>query len=138
MAVVADNDCVLVIGGQTLDTLAVEVDFGMDIETVDITHGFRGTHMQRDDGLIDTSLELTLAYDAASWATDKAQIIPGSRTVAIQIDGAGSGLPDHSGSYVLKSVKELKRAAKPDKLFIKLSYEQAAAPTTDMFNGDVQ
>lgn len=103
----------------------------------DVTAGSGTTHIERNAGLDDTKLSLTIAYDDASatLASYIGKLKPGNKyTIEIGIEGQVAGKPKHIQEFILES-SPVNQSVKKDAVVFKLSFSGSAAPTYNMFAG---
>lgn len=136
MAVLQDNDFVVLV--DTVDVSPDIIEFNLDstLGTVETTHGAGVDHVTRGEGLEDASGSMKLAYDIARFATVSPLLVRGTHVVEFGPEGDTVGKPKHVQSLIFTSVK-IKRDIKKSMVEFDISFEAAAAPTTDMYAGGV-
>ncbi|MCZ2097238.1 MAG: hypothetical protein LC121_13460 [Anaerolineae bacterium] len=136
MATYNGNDVYLDLDGTQVDSYFVNVSLEPAIETVDITAGSGATHRQRAEGLKDSGGSMQIAYDVTAIATLLPLIEVGTHTLTYGPEGNGNGKPKHVQSIIITGAPHTVAVSK-DMVVFDVSFEAAAAPTTDMFNGGV-
>ncbi len=136
MAIYNGNNAYIDIDGTRLDTYFVNVAFEPSLETVDITAGSGATHRQRAEGLKDSAGSMTIGYDVTNIATILPLIEVGTHALTYGPEGNGAGKPKHVQSIIITGASHTVAVSK-DMVQFDVSFEAAAAPTVDMFNGGV-
>lgn len=136
MATYNGNNAYIDIDGTRIDTYFVNVSLNPSIETVDITAGSGATHRQRATGLKDNGGSMQIAYDDTNIATILPLVAPGAHTLTYGPEGNSAGKPKHVQAIIISGAPHTVAVSK-DMVVFDVSFEAAAAPTTDMFNGGV-
>jgi hypothetical protein len=136
MATLSGNNVHLVIGGTTVTAYFTDVELSPSVESVDVTAGGGREHRQRNVGLGDTGMTITLVYDAANIQTYIQKLKPGLYTVEYGPEGNTVGKPKHIQDFILTGAP-FSVSVEKSKVAFQLSFEAAEAPTFDMFNGAV-
>lgn len=106
------------------------------VDTEDMTAGAGATDVQRAAKLKDRSFDFMLIYDDATISTWVQNLKPGTiGTLIYGPEGNATGKPKFSGSMILSSWEKSQSVDKK-KLAFKCSFQQAAAPTARIENGD--
>lgn len=136
MATYNGNDAYIDLDGTKVDTYFVNVSLSPSIETVDVTAGSGATHRQRAEGLKDSGGSMQIAYDSTNVATILPLIEVGTHTLTYGPEGSATGKPKHVQSIIITGAPHTVAVSK-DMVVFDVSFEAAAAPTVDMFNGGV-
>ena len=137
MAVYADNDIYLDIGGTAIHSYFKSVTLTPSAATVDVTQGSGTDHVERAVGLKDTSISIQIGYDT-TLATTLVQLIKPGAIVAVTYgpEGSASGKPKHLQNFIFSSAPHTVTVGK-DQVVWYVSGEGADTPTTDMYAGGV-
>lgn len=137
MATYAGNNCYLSIDGTVVTAYFIDVTLSPTNATHDTTAGSGTTHVEREPGLDDTTIDITLMYDAADVQT-YIQKIGRHKKVSIEygIEGNISGKPRHVQEFIISSAPHSTNVDKSPVKF-SISGEAAAAASVDMYDGGV-
>lgn len=113
-----------------------EISSESSVDTEDMTAGAGATHIARAAKLKDNKMSFNVMYDDSTIATYVANLKEGTvGTLIWGPEGNTVGKPCFTGSMILTSNK-LSQSVDKKKLMFELSFEQAAAPTKTIQNGD--
>jgi hypothetical protein len=133
----ADNDYYLSIGGTVVDTWGVEVTLEYVNTSVETTSGAGVDHVMRSPGLYDTTISLSIAYDATDLATYIQKLQPGV-VVSIEYgpEGSTSGKPRHVQNFNITSSPFTVNINKEMPVF-EVEAEGTEAASVNMYAGGV-
>lgn len=134
MATYSGNSVYVAIDGTSLGAYWKEVEITAAMDSVDVTAGSGAEYRERAGGLRDYSVSLTVVYDDSTVATYIQKLRPGVHTVEIGPEGNTAGKPKFEQSMLLTEAPFSVTVEKSEVAF-SLSFEGAAAPTSDLFNG---
>lgn len=136
MAQYNGNDAYLSIDGTVMTSWFINVELTPSMESVETTAGSSTTHVERAEGLKDTSISLQIGYDAASASTQLPLVEVGTHTVIYGPEGSTAGKPKHEQSFIFEKAGHAVNVKKTHVIFA-IDGVGAATPTTDMFSGGV-
>ena len=136
MAVLTGNNPALTIDAVDVTADFIDVSIERTAPSIDITAGGGATHMERDFGLLDTKMSVTLAYDTTTVDTNIPKFNPqAAYAIVYGPEGSSAGDPKHDQSFVCVSSSMTGQNVAKGRVVFELSFEGAAVPTTDFFNG---
>jgi hypothetical protein len=128
------NNIYLTIGGIVVHGLYKKVNLDPTTDTVDVTRGSGTNHMQREAGMRDTKMGITVGYETTQIQTQLQYLLPGRYTVVFGPEGNTPGKPKHQQDFILTGAPlEIDVSKKEVAFDIKL--EGADAATADMYAG---
>jgi hypothetical protein len=137
MAMLAANTIYLAIDSVDVKSYFTEVTLEPSNNSIDITAGSGTEHVERAAGLNDTSISMSIGYDAADVQTYIQKIRPG-QVLSIEYgpEGNTSGKPKHVQTF---NITGAGFTVNVDKSFVVFDVqgEGAAAPSSNMFTGSV-
>ena len=136
MATYNGNDVYIKIDSVEVDAYFKTIEFSPSIETVDVTRGSGTDHRQRAGGLEDTTISMTIVYDATDIQTYIQRLKPGVHTIEFGPEGNVSGKPRHVQSFIISSSPFTVDVSKTEVAF-GISGEAADAPSVDIMAGGV-
>lgn len=125
----------LSIDGTDVSAYLRDVEYGPTIETADVTAGSGVTHRKRNTALKDSDGSMTFIYDDAFFTTLAPLIEPGEHTIIWGPEGDGSGKPKLEMDVIITDNSLSGNYEQTDARVFSVSFVQAAAPTTDPFDG---
>jgi len=128
------NNIYLKIGNFEVQAKFKKVSLEPSIATVDTTRGAGTNHMQRNTGLEDTKLGVTLGYDTDIIQTQLRYLKPGRYPVIFGPEGAIAGKPRHIQDFILTS-SPLEISVEKSEVAFDMKFEAADAPYANMFDG---
>lgn len=134
MASFVGNNIHLSIDGVIVHADFKNVSIEPSVEDVDTTRGSGTEHRQRNTGLRDTSMTITLGYDTVRTQQQIQYLRPGRHTVIFGPEGAIAGKPKHQQDFITTSVP-LEISVEKAEVALELTMVGADAPTYDMFDG---
>jgi hypothetical protein len=130
------NDVYIKIDSVEVDAYFKTIEFNPSIETVDVTAGSGTDHRQRAGGLEDTTITMTIVYDAANIQAYIQRLKPGVHSIEFGPEGNTSGKPRHVQSFIITAAPFSVEVSKTEVAF-SISGEAADAPSVDMMAGQV-
>lgn len=135
MAIYNGNAIYLTVDGVNVAADFIDVKLEQSAVPVVVTHG-AATNEQRNPGLFDGTIAITLAYDISNVASFIQHIRKGL-TVVVDYgpEGNTSGKPRHTQPFLITKVSGPDTAAKKDLVTFVINGDGADAPTADMYAG---
>lgn len=130
------NNIFMSIDGTSVGAEWIEYELTTSVEEVDTTRGAAQTNMQRNAGLNDQSLTITLAYDPEKIQTQIAYLKPGVHHVVLGPEGNAAGKPRHEQEFLFTEAP-FGQTVKKDQVVFTISASAADAPVADFFSGAV-
>lgn len=137
MAQLNTNAIYLTVDGVAVASYFTDVKLEQSASPVDVTHG-AAVNVQRNDGLHDGTISITLGYDIANVSSYMQHIRKGL-TVAVDYgpEGNTAGKPRHTQSFLLTKVAGPDTDSKKSYVTFAISGDASDAPTVDMYAGGV-
>lgn len=111
-----------------------KVNLEPSLETVETTRGAGTEHKQRNPGLNDTKMGVTLGYDTARIQQQIRYLKPGKYVAVFGPEGAIAGKPKHVQEFIMTGAP-LEIVVEKGEVAFDISLEAADKPLVDMFNG---
>ncbi len=137
MASYSGNADYLTIDAQDVTAHFKSVELEESVEGVDVTAGSDSTHRERNAGIKDNTIDITLTFDIADLQNYIDNIATGLKVIEFGPEGNTSGKPRHVQSFIITSVRAAGGSVEKSERTFVLSGEAALAPTTDMFANGV-
>ncbi len=131
------NSIYLTVDGVSVAAYFIDVKLEQSAAPVDVTHG-AAINVQRNDGLHDGTIAMTLGYDISN-VSSFIQHIRKGLTVVVDYgpEGNTSGKPRHTQPFLLTKVAGPDTDAKKQYVVFSINGDGADVPTADMFAGGV-
>lgn len=137
MTQLTTNSIYLTIDGVNVAAYFTDVKIEQSASPVDVTHG-AATNVQRNDGLHDGTISITLGYDIANVSSYMQHIRKGL-IVAVDYgpENNVAGKPRHTQPFLLTKVAGPDTDSKKSYAMFAISGDASDAPTVDMYAGGV-
>lgn len=135
MAVYSGNADHLTIDGTNMHDYLVDIEIAPSMETADVSGGQSTTHRERNEGLNDHSLRMTVHYEITQIATILPLVANGEHTVVWGPEGNASGKPKHTQKFIITGAPTGASMMKDSARVFTVTGIASAEPTDDMWNG---